>query len=61
MKFEMSMRENLMLMETVRAYRMRTATNQRVERVDGSLAKDLFWVSRNRIARTLYRRLADAT
>ena len=61
MKFEMTMRENLILMGTVRSYRIRTAKNQRIERASSTaLSKDLFWAKRNRMGRNLYRRLKVA-
>ena len=58
MTFEMTMDDNLLLMETLTTYRIRTVKNQRLDRrTNYSMASDLFWAERNRKARHLYRRL----
>ena len=60
MKFEMTLRENLLLMQALRGYREDTAMNQRSCRRTAAFSTDLFWAERNRLARHLYRRLVKA-
>ena len=60
MEFEMTLRENLMLMALLSSYRKELVKNQRLVRSSPDLANDTFWAERNRAARHLYRRLTVA-
>jgi len=60
MKFEMTIRENLMLMACVRRYREDLVRNQRSNRANPATKTDLYWAERNRVARKLYRKLSAA-